>query len=126
MILPTILLLLGGIVLYNYVPFDAFPRTSRFLHQMRGALREFHSDFGRLPTTEEGIHVLVYSDGNPKWNGPYLKMGIDEKDILNVRYEYLSSEKKVRMGFNVIDGLSASGDELIIEIEEEDLTGSKD
>ncbi len=53
-------------------------------------------------------------------------MGIDEKDILNVRYEYLSSEKKVRMGFNVIDGLSASGDELIIEIEEEDLTGSKD
>ncbi len=52
-------------------------------------------------------------------------MGIGEKDILKVRYEYLSSEKKVRIEFNVIDGLSASGDELTIELEEEDLTGSK-
>jgi general secretion pathway protein G len=37
------------------------------------ALDHFRLDVGRLPTTQEGMNVLMVNPGIEKWDGPYLK-----------------------------------------------------
>ena len=36
-------------------------------------LDHFRLDVGRLPTTQEGLNVLMVNPGIDKWDGPYLK-----------------------------------------------------
>jgi len=47
--------------------------TQTDLSTLRGALAEFHSDVGRLPTEKEGLSVLltVPEDCHDTWHGPY-------------------------------------------------------
>lgn len=41
------------------------------------ALGTYRLDMGGLPTTEEGLRVLVEKPGDAsKWNGPYLEKGV--------------------------------------------------
>jgi general secretion pathway protein G len=43
------------------------------------ALDQFRIDVGRLPTTQEGLQVLVVApEGEAGWAGPYLKKGIPQ------------------------------------------------
>ncbi len=37
------------------------------------ALDHFRLDVGRLPTSQEGLNVLMVNPGIEKWDGPYLK-----------------------------------------------------
>ncbi len=42
------------------------------IKEIEGALKLFHFDMGRFPTTAEGLGALIRNPGNsPRWMGPY-------------------------------------------------------
>lgn len=58
------------------------------------ALDQYRLDIGRLPTTEQGLAVLVNApDGNKKWRGPYLSKDIPNDPWGNT-YHYRSPGAK--------------------------------
>jgi general secretion pathway protein G len=53
------------------------------------ALDHFRLDVGRLPTTQEGLNILMVNPGIEKWDGPYLKKDMPV-DPWGKPYQYVS------------------------------------
>ena len=71
------------------------------------ALKAFRFDFGRYPTTEEGMEVLIEapSGAEKKWQGPYLDTAnpdFDLNDPWENPYIYLSPGKHNLDGYDLI------------------------
>ena len=57
-------------------------------------INSFIKDVGRLPTSEEGLIVLIYNHNNIKgWNGPYSNKKFVEKDWWGNDYIYICPSK---------------------------------
>ena len=54
--------------------------TVNELEALRGALLEFYTDTGRLPTEAEGLAALVTDPGVAGWDGPYLGDGHPDQE----------------------------------------------
>ncbi len=53
------------------------------------ALSMFESDMGRLPTTEQGLEVLIIKpDEAGNWRGPYITQSKQFKDPWGNKYQY--------------------------------------
>jgi general secretion pathway protein G len=93
-------------------------RTARAKSDLAGqlslALDLFEQDFGRYPTTEEGLNVLVQTNGDTKWKGPYLKTGLkpDPWDHPYV-YQYNAETGKYTVFSMGADGRSNTPDDVI-------------
>jgi hypothetical protein len=61
-------------ILYN--------READKLAQIRDALIQFYKDTGHIPSTDEGLRVLLENPGIQNWKGPYL----DSADFLTDRW----------------------------------------
>ena len=55
-------------------------RLEARLGQWAVGLRAFRRDFDRFPTAGEGIEVLRTDNGDPRWRGPYVDLGLDAND----------------------------------------------
>jgi general secretion pathway protein G len=65
-------------------------RTARLqIESLASALDLFYLDYGRYPTTSEGLDALVHKPGSgDRWAGPYLKQGNVPKDPWGNPYDY--------------------------------------
>ena len=65
--------------------------TQSNVRSFASALREFESDVGRYPTSEEGLSALETAPAGTmeKWDGPYA-IGELENDAFGFRYIYRS------------------------------------
>lgn len=83
---------------------------------LHAAIVAYQSDLGRLPTTNEGFNVLVQrpADGNPNWQGPYLRKIFN--DPWGHPYVYVKPGAVGSAGFNVVsygpDGKPGGGDDI--------------
>jgi general secretion pathway protein G len=58
--------------------------------EFSNALRLFYEDFGRYPTSREGLEALLQNPGIGSWKGPYLNRATIPKDPWNRDYVYRS------------------------------------
>ncbi len=58
------------------------------IKELGAALRLFHYDTGRYPTTAEGLDALLHNPGLASWRGPYLSKGEVPRDPWGRPYVY--------------------------------------
>ena len=91
-----IIALLASMVAPNlFNKLDSAQRKTAYtqLSNLSTALDSFRLDFGRYPTTEEGLTILsVKSSTLKKWNGPYLVKKLKE-DPWGTAYVYKNPGK---------------------------------
>lgn len=75
----------------------------------------FYRDVGRLPSSHEGLHILIHNNNIFGWNGPYMKRIRD--DAWGMRFQYYYPRKYgnerydlYSYGKNRIDNLSYGDD----------------
>lgn len=90
---------LAGMVVTNLSGRSQQARIARARSDIRGqlslALDMFEQDTGRLPTTSEGLDVLVGDPGIPGWRGPYVKGGL-KPDPWGTAYAYTLNDANQR------------------------------
>ena len=79
--------------------------TEAQIAQIRAALDIFQIDTGRLPTSDEGLAILVDPGaGIPGWNGPYLRDGQLPVDPWSNPYSMVRTDSGVRVTSMGADG----------------------
>jgi len=91
LVVIMIIALLASMVapnLFNKLDTAQRKTTQSQLANLSTALDSFRLDFGRYPTTEEGLAILSLKSSNlKKWNGPYLVKKLKE-DAWGTPYVY--------------------------------------
>ena len=95
LVVLVILGLLAGIVgprVFGNVDKAKVQTAETQIKMLKGAIQTFRLDTGRLPTSEEGLNVLVTPPGDEAtkrfWTGPYLEDGAVPMDPWNRPYRY--------------------------------------
>jgi general secretion pathway protein G len=80
--------------------------------QVQQNLLKYQSDLGKMPTTAEGLSVLITSPGSGKWGGPY---GSEEdlKDDWGNAFEYELTAKGAKLTSPGLDGQVGTEDDLV-------------
>lgn len=94
MVVVLIIGLLSAAAMVAFMPMLGQGRSARIASDMRAidsALTMYMGDMGGLPSTQEGLDVLVQRPMGHRradaWNGPYLQTGLPE-DPWGVPYQY--------------------------------------
>lgn len=92
MIIIGLLAALVGPRLFGHIGGSKVKATRAQIEMMGSALDSFRLDYGRYPTTEEGLKVLFEkpaddANGANNWKGPYLKKKV-EKDAWGTDFLY--------------------------------------
>jgi general secretion pathway protein G len=80
--------------------------------QVQQNLLKFQSDVGKMPTTAEGLGVLLNNPGNSKWGGPYGSED-DSKDDWGNAFEYELTAKGAKLTSPGLDGQVGTSDDLV-------------
>ena len=80
--------------------------------QVQQNLLKYQSDVGKMPTTAEGLGVLINNPGNGKWGGPYGSEE-DNKDDWGNAFEFELTAKGAKLTSPGIDGQVGTGDDLV-------------
>lgn len=79
LVIIGLLAALVGPTLYQRIKPAKQSATRAQIENFMTALDNYFIDVGRFPTTQEGLQVLrMKSEGNVKWNGPYLKKNVPD------------------------------------------------
>lgn len=90
LVVLVIIGLLAGIVgprLFKNVDKSEVTTTRAQIDALSKAIDQYRLDMGRYPSTQENLNVLVVSNGDPNWRGPYLKKAVP-LDPWNMPYQY--------------------------------------
>lgn len=92
MIIIGLLAALVGPKLFGHVGASKTKAARAQIEMLGSALDTLRLDYGRYPTTEEGLKLLWEKPeegavGAAKWNGPYMKKKV-EKDPWGQEYQY--------------------------------------
>lgn len=92
MVVLLILALLGSIAAPRVVKYLSKAKADAAQIQvdaLSGAVEAFLIDVGRLPTTEEGLKVLLETPAeSPQWDGPYIQKEASLTDPWGRAYRY--------------------------------------
>ena len=76
LVVIVILAILAAVVIQRVSHRTEDARSGKTISDVKtidSALEMYKLDIGSYPTSDEGLGVLLATNGNPKWNGPYLK-----------------------------------------------------
>lgn len=80
LVVMVIIGLLAGYVgprYFSQIGKSEIKATRAQIDSFEKALDQYRLDVGRYPTTEQGLDALVTKpDGEPKWQGPYLRKAV--------------------------------------------------
>ncbi|WP_410209742.1 type II secretion system major pseudopilin GspG [Aquirhabdus sp.] len=90
LVVLVIIGLLAGIVgprLFKNVSKSEVTTAKAQIDSLGKAIDQYRLDVGRYPSTQEGLGVLVTTNSDPNWHGPYLKKAVPQ-DPWNMPYQY--------------------------------------
>lgn len=90
LVVLVIIGLLAGIVgprLFKNVDKSEVTTAKAQVDALTKAVDQYRLDLGRYPSSQEGLNVLVHSNGDPNWRGPYLKKAVP-LDPWQTPYQY--------------------------------------
>lgn len=69
------------------------------INMLETALSTYYTELGLLPTSSEGLEVLVTNiHGDPKWAGPYLSENVMPLDPWGMPYQYAPPTQSGEVG----------------------------
>lgn len=90
LVVLVIIGLLAGIVgprLFKNVDKSEVTTAKAQVDALTKAVDQYRLDVGRYPSSEEGLNILLHSNGDPNWRGPYLKKAVP-LDPWQTPYQY--------------------------------------
>ncbi len=98
LVVLVIMGLIGGLVgprIFGNVDKANVKTAEVQIKMLKGAIQVFRLDTGRIPTTEEGLAVLMQNKNVKRWDGPYLEDGVPY-DPWNNAYFYASEPSEMQ------------------------------
>jgi general secretion pathway protein G len=79
---------------------------------LQAQLLRYQADMGQLPTTADGLDVLVTNPGSAKWTGPYLQAD-DLNDAFGFPFAYELSPRGPKLTSPGPDGSPGTEDDMV-------------